>query len=787
LRKAVSVIAAVGQNMILFPSTPFYFMRHYIHVGFALLLLCASPILVFSQQASQGANPHSHLQGNFPPPATQPHITAREVKAGTVALDGVLSEQEWLAAQEVSDFFQQEPVQAAQNRHATSVRVMFDEQYLYFGVVCRDSAGRGGVRVQDLRRDFIYGENDFFAIQLDPQNLKRYCVSFQATPYGSQRDLQVFDDNFRDNDWDALWRVRTNITDSGWTAEFAIPFATLRYDNAEAHDSISWGVSFFRLARRDFEQTTFPPVPQSYTPYRMVYAAQLRGLKLPKPSVNLRVQPYALYEFTSTKASRNEAPTVQSIPKFGGDAKWAVKPDATLDFTFNTDFAQADVDRAVNNLTRFNLFFPERRQFFLENSGVFPEVNNSFVRPFFTRTIGLENTQFAANPVGIDAGVRYVERNSNRALAGMFVRQSGTERQAAANFGVVRYLQNFGAQNSVGAMLTHRYDDASDRLNTGGRHNTTFTADALWRPVDELTVTAMVSGSLDNPLARHQGTNTPNASSSAGLAGSVYAGYNLNTMYLGTAHSFASERYLPGMGFVAQSNTMFHNPGGYAIIRPTERTWWRRWDPGVFLELYHNLNDGTFQQASLDIFPLYFFFQDNAFARYSIVPTWQNINFDFAPVGVEIEQGRYFYVRHILQYSSDASAQFSFVARGELGNYYNGALTTLYGSVRYAPLPNIAFTAEYERNQFFDVGKNRENLTTDLVTGAVRLALNPQLQVSVFYQYNSFDRRSRWNARGSWEFLPLSFLYLVFNDSMIQPSDQQTQAFIGKVVYTHQF
>ncbi len=746
-------------------------------------LLQTLPMLVFSQQVPSAQTRRTELEGNFPPPSKPPQIRAREVLSPAIRLDGVLQEKEWAEAEATTNFFQTEPVQGAKNRYSTSVRVLFDERFLYIGVVCRDSAGRGGTRVQDLRRDFIFGENDMFAIQLDPQNLKRYCVSFQATPYGSQRDLQVFDDNFRDNDWDALWQVRTNISDSGWTAEFAIPFATLRYDYAEIQDSVSWGISFFRVARRDFEQTVFPPVPQSYSPYRMVYAAQLLGLKLPKPSVNLRVQPYALYDFSSSKASRDATPVVQGVPKFGGDAKWAVKPDATLDFTFNTDFAQADVDRAVNNLTRFNLFFPERRQFFLENSGVFPGITNNFIRPFFSRTVGLENTQFAANPVGIDAGVRYVERNSGRALAGMFVRQRATDGQSAANFGVMRYLQNLGSQNSVGAMLTHRYDDASERLNTGGRHNTTFTADALWRPIDELTVTAMFSGSLDNALTR----SGSNASNQAGLAGSVSARYNSNTMFVGTTHSFATERYLPGMGFVAQSNTMYHNPGGYVIIRPTERTWWRRWDVGAFVDLYHNVSDGTFQQASVDIFPVWFSFQDNAFARYSVIPTWQNINFDFAPVGVKIEQGRYFYVRHVLQYSSDASAALSFVARGELGGYFNGALTTLYGSLRYAPLPNIALTAEYERNQFFNVGKNSENLTTDLLTGAVRLALNPQLQVSVFYQYNSFDRRSRWNARGSWEFLPLSFLYLVFNDSMIQPSGQQTQAFIGKVVYTHQF
>jgi hypothetical protein len=737
----------------------------------------SSSFALGQEQARQ--TQHTGLHGNFPPPANQPVITARAVQPGAITLDGVPFEQAWAEAQTITDFFQIEPVQAAQNRYFTSVRVAFDDRFLYIGVVCRDSAGQGGVRVQDLRRDFAFGENDIFAVQLDPQNLKRYCVSFQTTPYGSQHDLQVFNDDFRDGDWDALWQVRTNISDSGWTAEFAIPFATLRYDYTEAHagaqDSVSWGISFFRLARRDFEQTTFPPVPQSYSPYRMVYAAQLRGLRLPTPSLNVRVQPYALYDFTSSKARSDAAPTVQSVPKFGGDVKWAVKSDATLDLTFNTDFAQADVDRAVNNLTRFSIFFPERRQFFLENSGVFAGVGNSFVRPFFSRTIGLDNTQFGANSVPIDAGVRYVERNTDRAIAGMYVRQRGSETQPTANFGILRYLKNFGTQNSIGAMLTHRYDDAAERLGFGGKHNLTFTLDGIVRPTDELTISATLSGSLDS------------TSRQLGSAGNVFASYNSNTMYAGTLHAWATERFLPGMGFVAQPNTMFHNPGAYAIIRPAERTWWRRWDPGVFMELYHNVSDGKFQQASLDIFPLWFYFQDNAFARYSIVPTWQNINFDFAPVGVEIEQGRYFYLRHILQYSSDASARFSFVVRGELGGYYNGSLTTLFGSLRYAPIPNIAFAAEYERNQFFSVGKNRENLATNLITGSIRLAYSPQVQLSVFYQYNSFDRRSRWNVRGSWEFLPLSFLYLVFNDSMLQPSGQQTQAFIGKVVYTHQF
>ncbi|MCS6807895.1 MAG: DUF5916 domain-containing protein [Bacteroidota bacterium] len=755
----------------------------------ATILFCFTSVsLLLGQESLREEHGHSEaLRGNFPPPAIPPRVHAREVLPRRITLDGMLNEEEWAQAEVIQDFFQTEPVQGSPVRYPTSVRVLFDNEYLYVGVFCRDSTGRSGVRVQDLRRDFVYGENDIFAIQLDPQNLKRYCVSFQTTPYGSQRDKQVFDDSFNDSDWDALWYVRTTITDSGWTAEFAIPFATLRYHDTEQHDSTIWGISFFRLARRDYEQTSFPPVPQSYTPYRMVYAAQLCGLKLPKPSVNIRIQPYVLYDFSLQKVQASANILTQHTPKFGGDLKWAIKTDATLDITLNTDFAQADVDRAVNNLTRFNLFFPERRQFFLENSGIFPEVDNSFVRPFFSRTIGLESTQFAARPVAIDAGVRYVERNSERALAGMLVQQRPTEQQSAVTFGLLRYLHNIGTQSSAGAMLTYRYDNRSDALHTNGRHNVTFTLDALWRPVDELTVTAMLSGSWDNPLPSSHTTQHPTVLPSAGLAGNLYAAYNTNHLYIGTAHSFATARYLPGMGFVAQSNTVFHNPAAYAVLRPTERTWWRRWDPGIELELYHNANNGKFQQASLDIFPLWFYFQDNAFVRYSIVPTWQNIDFDFAPVGIAIAQGEYFYIRHIIQYSSDASAPLSCTVSADFGEYFHGRLTTLYGSVRYAPIPHIALTAEYERNQFFEVGRHRENLITEIITGGARLAASPQLQLSVFYQYNSFDRRARWNVRGSWEFLPLSFLYLVFNESMIQPEGAESQAFISKVVYTHQF
>jgi hypothetical protein len=308
------------------------------------------------------------VASNFPPPPVAPVLYAVETQEA-ITVDGRLNEPVWSHAPVIKDFFRMEPRQGGAYKYMTYVQVAFDKKHLYFGVFCKDSSGKKSLRVQDLRRDFVFGQNDIFYLQLDPQNLRRYCASFQTTPYGNQRDAQIFDDTFTDSDWDALWKVRTTITDSGYYAEFAIPFVSLRYDKQHT-DSVSWGVTLARMARKDYEVTVFPAIPQSFSPYRMNYAAQLKGLKLPAPSINLRLQPYALYQYDKATNATNQV-THKSSFKTGGEIKWAVNSRAVLDFTFNTDFAQADVDRAVNNLSRFNVFFPERRQFFLENRGVY--------------------------------------------------------------------------------------------------------------------------------------------------------------------------------------------------------------------------------------------------------------------------------------------------------------------------------------------------------------------------------------------------------------------------------
>ncbi|GMQ31307.1 carbohydrate binding family 9 domain-containing protein [Algoriphagus confluentis] len=729
----------------------------------AILIGLASP---FSNILAQNAE-------NFPPPEIAPIMQATKAK-GKITLDGKLDEEDWKQTSYYGDFFMLEPRQGGQVEFPTQVRILFDENNLYIGAFCADSLGKKGIRVQDLRRDFRFGENDIFLVQLDPQQLKRFAVSFQSTPLGNQRDAQIFDDSLIDNDWDALWRVRTSLMDSGYFVEMAIPFKSLRYTES---DDPTWGITVARLARRKYEFSVTPAIPQAFTPYRMTYAADLKGLELPPPSVNIRIQPYGLAQVN--RQVDNQGVSTQSTEwKAGGEVKWAVSPSSVLDLTFNTDFAQADVDRAVNNLTRFNVFFPERRQFFLENNGVYAGADNEDIRPFFSRTIGLSNSQFNADPVPIDAGVRFTDRNQERSLAGLYVHQRGTPFQSAVNFGVARYLKNYGEQNNIGVMLTQRIDEADPENGRIQQSNTTVTVDGFIRPKDELTISYLVSGSRQNN------------SDSMGVAASFFAGYTPNNFYAGWLTRYVDQKYHPGMGFVFAQNVIYHNPGGYYIWRPARgwlSKWVRRADPGFFVNWYQTASTLATQEVSVDVFPIYIITKTNGLITYTITPTWQNFDFSFDILGQTIPAGQYEFIRHEFVYRTDQSKKLSLNSEFTTGSYYDGSLNSLTVGGRVAPSPYFALDFSIEHNAFEDFGENRTDFTADLWTAGIRVAANPRLQLSGFYQYNSLTKSARINVRGSWEFAPLSFLFLVFNESSFQESPVNNQSLISKITYLKQF
>ncbi len=728
-----------------------------------IILLGAASLLAHGQDDTE----------NFPPPDIPPVVEALKI-TGTIDVDGRLDETDWDRGIAAKKFFRREPRQGGPIRYETQVKFLYDDKYLYIGAWCMDSVGIKGIRVQDLRRDFNWGENDIFGVSLDPQNLKQYAQAFMTTPYGNQRDLQNFNGNTFDTGWNTLWRVRTQRTAEGYTAEFSIPFKSLRYDLPEDGKQVEWGVTLVRYARRDVEVSTFPAIPQSFTPYRMTYAAKLQGIEAPPPSSNIRIEPYTLFQYDNIDDGTSSSS--DNDLKLGGDVKWAINPRSVLDLTFNTDFAQADVDRAVNNLERFNIFFPERRQFFLENSGIWAGGRQTSIRPFFSRRIGLQGN-FNAEPAPIEVGARFTQRTEKQAIAGLLVRQGATNSSRVSNFGVARYLRNYGRENNIGIMVTQRMDEQSQELGLEFNNNTTVTVDGQIRPTSVWDMQYILTTSIDEQ------------SGEMGYAGRFFAGNSSNKFYFGWVTEYTDENYNPGIGFVRQNNVIRHNPGGYYIWRPRTE-FIRRWDPGFFVNFNHDATDpSSFQQANLYIFPIYTWFKDNSFFEVALTPTWQNINFDFAPLGLRIEEDEYFYTRYRIRYYTDQSKKWSLSAAYGFGNFYDGTRRNMILSGRLAPLPFAAVTVEYEYNDIKDVGREEEDLTTDLITLGSRFALNPRVQLSAFYQYNSFDDQGRWNVRASWEYQPLSFLYLVFNDTQINNLEDpfNEQQFIGKLTFLKQF
>lgn len=287
----------------------------------------------------------------------------------------------------------------------------------------------------------------------------------------------------------------------------------------------------------------------------------------------------------------------------------------------------------------------------------------------------------------------------------------------------------------------------------------------------------MLSGSRDN------------SNDALGAAGKLFVGYNSAKFYVGYIGRFVTQEYKPAMGFVFQNNVVQHSPGGYFIWRPKNIPWIRRWDPGFFMYYYHDaFNPKGFQQANVNIFPVYISFSNGGLFQYSITPTWQNINFNFAPLGVQIEQGQYFYTRNEIKCNTDATAKISVSGNVDWGRFYNGYRTTIGTGLRYSPNVYAAFTADYEYNNLQELGINNASLSTHLISLGARFAVNPRLQLSSFYQYNSFGKKGRLNLRLNWEYKPLSFVYFVYNagqnNDLDKPFEQQ---FIAKVTLTKQF
>lgn len=719
----------------------------------------------------------SQDEGIFKPDSIRKEIIATSVTRN-LKVDGILNEPEWQRAVPSPQFTEIEPHQGMAPAFETDVKVLYNRQYLYFGIFSHDSLGRKAIRATDFKRDFDYRQHDLVNISFDAFNDKRNAMCFAANAYGVQRDYLSFDDLYFDENWDGVWTLRTTRTDSGWYAEIAIPWQTLRYPKTK--DSLQdWGLNVYRNRRLTNEITAFSPYPRVFSASRMEYAGILKNLHPPPPKANIRFQPYFLSSFNHYKNFDSSLNKDDAQYKFGGDLKWAISPNSVLDLTANTDFAQADVDLQVNNITRFSVFFPEKRAFFLENASLFspsiqlaPDASGGLMhlQPFFSRTIGLDSN---GNPIPILAGARFVNRSSASNYGAILMRQEESDNSPATNFFVGRYSQNFGEQNRIGGLVTVK--------NTPHSSNIESTVDGFFRLGESQSL---------NTIFTHTVTTSTNKQGFAGFA--QY--YNTTNHYkIWWTQSVVTKDFDPQMGFVSRTDVIGTTPGMNWYYRGKKlpfKKLIRAFEPGFLPEFYWQASTGKFIERSLYFWPVWLNFQSGAYFGYSVTPFFQKLTEPFEPLGITIAEGNYNFVQQEILFTTDPSKIVSLAGDYRWGTYFNGRLKSADWKLLFAPIPQISLLAEFNRNHFFNVGESKSNGIIDLYIIQGRFALNPRMQLTGFYQKNSLDHSQNYNIRFSWEYQPLSYIYLIYNHAGFNNFEQLKETEdheILKISYLKQF
>ncbi|HEY2349117.1 MAG TPA: DUF5916 domain-containing protein [Puia sp.] len=696
----------------------------------------------------------------------------------TLFIDGIINEPEWALAPASPHFVQVDPEQGKPALYNTLVKVLYNQQYLYVGIFAMDPLGKKAIMSTDFIRDFDVTRHDLVSVAFDGFNDHRNAMAFVTDAYGVQRDLLSFDDLYYDIDWNGLWRVRTNRTDSGWTAEIAIPWQTLRYPKSK-DSTQTWGFNIFRNRRLTNELSAMSEFPHAYSNLRMNYAGLLTNLQPPPPKPNIIVEPYILTQYDHEQNMIPDTKQENTHVKAGGDLKWAMNPNSILDFTVNTDFAQADVDQQVNNVTRFSVFFPEKRQFFLENASLFgvsvqqsPDFSGGQMRiqPFNSRTIGLDST---GNPIPIIGGARFVHRSDKLNYGAIVMRQGNTGGYPFNDFFIGRVSENFGRLNRVGALTTIRNNERGSAVEN--------TVDGFFRMGEVQSLNTLFTHSYSTITGK------------SGFAGAAQYFYSTNQMKIWWTESVVTKDFSPEMGFASRSNIIASTPGIYYYYRGNKlplKKYLLAFEPSFSPEIYLQASTGKLMEATYTTYPLWFHFKSDAYFGYGFTPTYENLIAPFQPLGITIAAGQYRYTQQQIWMSTNPSKILNLQLIYTWGPYYNGRLNSGDWKLQFAPIPNISFTGEYNRNKFSGVGVEKDNSTITLYVLQGRFALNPRLQLNAFYQKNSDNNSQNYYIRFSWEYQPLSYVYLIFNHQEFNPAGSkaaQDDNAIVKINFLKQF
>ena len=677
-------------------------------------------------------------------PSERFQVEPRRVEAGPV-VDGRLDEEVWLEAAIIDEFVQQEPTEGDPATERTVVRLLYDARALYVGVEAFDSQADGVIATEKRRDSQRLLDEDNFQIILDTFHDRRSGYMFVTNPLGAKLEQQVASEGeggFRGNssninvNWDGVWHVSARRTDDGWVAEIAIPMVTLRFPKDERP---VWGVNFMRNIRRKNEQVFWAPIPKAYSLTRVSLAGTLSGISDVNRGMDLRVTPYVL---AGGRQERLETQLDGSgFNEVGLDVKYGVSSGLNLDLTLNTDFAQVEVDQQQVNLTRFALFFPEKRDFFLENAGMFGVATQGFRRQadlFFTRRIGLSAS---GRPVPIIGGARLTGKVDRHNIAVMNIQTQEVFGQSGENFFVGRYSRDILDRSQIGGLIINK-EAIGD-----AHYNRTFAAD---------TTLALHPNFVVNSFIAKTETPGVSAGESAGYLSAKWLSpsWRVEAEYTDIQDGFNAEvGFVPRVGIrTSKLHTEWDPRPGKWGIRQFDPMWNVTYTTDQHNRLltrrFHNMVGTYFEDGSSFVF------------WYNDVFEQLDLPFPITPE-VTIPAGTYRFGQWMFQYRSDPSRRLFGEASYQPQTFFGGDRTDVSGTLGMRITSAIAAEGRLSRS---NVDLPGGAFIADLASVNFDLALSPEMTLRTLSQYNSTTREISTSVRFNWIYSPGSDIYVAYDE-----------------------
>jgi len=701
-------------------------------------------------------------------------------------IDGVIDEAVWRRAIVLTDFIQAEPDEGRPGSERTEVRVLYDDEAIYIAAINYDREPER-IIANVLRRDESHRDNDSFMVTLDTYHDHRNGFLFETNALGARYDAQIvgeggaafgnFGSQSLNTDWDAVWQARGRVTEDGWVVEIAIPFWELRFNV----DRSEWGVNFRRRIRRKTEEDYWAPIPRQFDETRLSLSGMVDDLQLVRPR-NLQVKPYVIGGVNhglSGEPVPGGGPGYANdyVADVGGDVKWSVSPNMTLDLTLNTDFSQVEADDEQINLTRFSLFFPEKRDFFLENAGFFDFGGGggggrlgggSQVVGFHSRTIGIGPNN---EEIPLYGGGRLTGKTGPWSVGALVMQSEATTPEGSSielpsdNYIVGRLSRDLGARSRAGVLFTNRQASSDD-------YNREIGVDGRWGVNEQTTIDAWLMK-----------TATPGLEGED-WAGSVRFDWSSPLWQVRGSYLDIGDNFNPEMGFVTRTGIRAVDPSLHWTPYFPDSRWVRNLSPHVNYRYTADQQNEKLSEYLHADFDMYLRYNDKVSVAHNRRYELLELPFEIYQ-GVIIPPGIYEWSETNLELQSDAGRPVDGSFNYTKGGFWSGDKTEYRVQAGWRPGPRVNLSLGWTRN---DVVLPQGSFSTDLGNLRADFDFTTEMSIRSLFQYNSQSDQVLANVRFRYIYVPGSDLYVVYNERRVaERSDLIDRALIVKATYMFRF